>query len=257
MGNRRKPGDSGRVVGYIRVSTEEQELGPEAQRAALTRWCAEHGAQLVAVAEDVVSGAAEVAKRPGLLAALSHLVEHRAGVLLVARRDRLARDAVASAVIERLAERAGARILSACGTGNGDGPEARLMRGVVDLFAEYERDVIRARTRAALAAKKARGEMTGTAPIGWRLAADGVHLEPHPREAAAVALVYELRARGATCAGIARYLDAKGVPCRGARWRTTTVWTLLQRPGAPMKGVWDGREDLDHAASLARATGAD
>lgn len=241
MARRKQPGDPSRVVGYVRVSTDAQELGPEAQRAALLRWCAEHGAELVAVGEDVVSGAADVAKRPGLLSAVAQLAEHRAGVLLVARRDRLARDAVASAVIERLAERQGARVLSACGTGNGDGPEARLMRGVVDLFAEYERDVIRGRTRAALAAKKARGELTGNAPIGWRVGPDGVHLEPDPAESSAVALIYELRGRGATIAGIARHLDAHQVPCRGRRWRVTTVWAVLQRPEAPTKGTWDGR----------------
>ena len=45
------------------------------------------------------------------------------------------------------------------------------MRGIVDVFAAYEREVIRARTRAALGVKRARGERTGEIPYGYRVAA--------------------------------------------------------------------------------------
>jgi hypothetical protein len=59
------------AVGYVRVSTEEQVLGPEAQRVALARWAEGRGLQLVVVHEDRgVSGAAALDRRPGLLAAL-------------------------------------------------------------------------------------------------------------------------------------------------------------------------------------------
>lgn len=50
-----------------------------------------------------------------------------------------------------------------------------MMRGVVDLFAEYERGLIRSRTKAALGAKTAKGERVGGVPYGFGLAADGVH----------------------------------------------------------------------------------
>src|SRR6476469_878208 len=95
-----------RVVGYIRVSTEDQSLGPEAQRVALERWCAAQGAELAVCHEDVgISGGVDLDKRPGLLAALDSLRTLRADVLLVAKRDRLARDVLVSAMVERLAER--------------------------------------------------------------------------------------------------------------------------------------------------------
>jgi len=56
------------------------------------------------------------------------------------------------------------------GVGNGNGPEAQLMRTMIDAFAAYERALIRARTKAALAAKAARGERTSLhAPYGWRV----------------------------------------------------------------------------------------
>ncbi len=59
--------DPKKVVGYVRVSTDEQALGPEAQKTALEAWCKAQGARLVAVCEDIgVSGATSLEKRPGL-----------------------------------------------------------------------------------------------------------------------------------------------------------------------------------------------
>ena len=218
--------DAKRVVGYVRVSTDDQALGPVAQRDALARWCAAHGAELVDVFEDIgVSGAAPLDARPGLLAAVDALAERGAGVLLVAKRDRLARDPMVAAMIERLAERDGARVLSAAGEGTeGTDPTAILMRRIVDAFAEYERLMIRARTRSALAVKKGRGERTGSVPYGYRLAADGVHLEADPGEARAVALVRALRAEGLSLRAIGERLEAEGLrPRGGARWHPDTV----------------------------------
>jgi DNA invertase Pin-like site-specific DNA recombinase len=231
MPRKRTPStDAARVVGYVRVSTDEQALGPSAQREALERWCAANGAELVAVYEDVgVSGGAPLDKRPGLLSALSALAEHSAGVLLVAKRDRLARDVMAAGMLERLAERVGARIRSAAGEGTEtDDPSARLLRGIVDLFAEYERAIIRARTRAALAVKRQRGERIGEVPYGSRLAADGVRLEAEPAEQRVLELVRCLRVAGVSVAAIAERLNLDGVPARGTRWHPTTVARMVR-----------------------------
>lgn len=221
------------VVGYIRVSTEEQHLGPEAQRAALDAWCNAHGATLVAVHLDLgVSGGAPLDRRPALLAALDSVTDHGAGVLLVAKRDRLARDVVLAAMVERLAERHGARVQSADGTGNGEGPEAMLMRGIVDLFAQYERAVIRARTRSALAVKRSKGERTGQVPYGYRLADDGTHLEVDPTEQRVVNLIAALRADGVSYRAIADRLNSDDVPSRGERWHHTTIHRVASRDAA-------------------------
>lgn len=218
------------VVGYVRASTDRQDLSPDAQRAALARWCEANGARLVGVHEDAgVSGAAPLDKRPGLLAALDALTANRAGVLLVAKRDRLARDVVVAAMVERLAERSGARVLAADGTGNGVGPEAQLMRGIVDLFAQYERALIRARTKAALAVKAARGERTGGVAYGFRLAADGFHVEANPEERAVMERVRALRAEGRTLRAIAADLDGSGLAPRGGGcWHPQTVANIAR-----------------------------
>jgi DNA invertase Pin-like site-specific DNA recombinase len=179
----------------------------------------------VAVHEDLgVSGGADLDKRPGLLAAVADLNARGAGVLLVAKRDRLARDVMVAAAVERLAERAGARVLAADGTGNGDGPEAMLLRGIVDVFAQYERALIRARTKAALGVKRARGERVGAIPFGYRLAADRVHVEPDPVESAAATFIRALRREGSTLRAIAARLTAEGfAPRGGGRWSPQTI----------------------------------
>lgn len=222
-------GDPNRVVLYVRVSTDEQALGPTAQRAAADRWCAARGASLVAVFEDVgVSGGAQLDKCAGLLDALRALETEGAGVLLVAKRDRLARDVMKAAMVEQLASRVGATVASAAGEGEGDDAAAVLMRTMVDAFAQYERAMIRGRTRAALAVKKAKGQRVGRIPYGFKLGADGVHLERDAAETATIATVRALRADGATLAEIATTLQERGIaPREGGRWYPMRVSRVL------------------------------
>lgn len=214
------------AIAYVRVSTDDQTLGPEAQRAAITTWAAREGVNVTAWHSDVgVSGAAPLDKRPGLLAALSEL--GRGSVLVAAKRCRLARCVVTAAAIEAAAARADASVTTVDGVGVGDGPEAALMRTIVDAFAAYERALIRSRTKSALAAKRARGERTGGVPYGSRVGADGRTLEPCPIEAAIVSRIHGMRADGLSQLAIADALTSEGAPCRGARWHRTTVARVL------------------------------
>jgi DNA invertase Pin-like site-specific DNA recombinase len=198
-------------IGYVRCSTSKQDLSPAAQAAALDRWVASEGAELLAVFVDKgVSGGAELADRPGLSAAIAHL--HAMGrnvALLVAKRDRLARDVAIAADIERLVAKAGGRVLSADGS-NGDDDGEALKRDLDAVLSAHERRVIRRRTRDALAVKRARGELTGCARYGMRVGADGVHLEPNPDEQRVIARAKELSDAGLTVRAIATALNAEG-----------------------------------------------
>jgi DNA invertase Pin-like site-specific DNA recombinase len=221
--------DQNKVVLYVRVSTDEQALGPTAQRAAAERWCAARGATLVAIHEDLgVSGGAPIDKCPGLLAAVDALEEHGAGTLLVAKRDRLARDVIKAAMIEQLARRKGAVVASAAGEGEGDDPASALMRTMIDAFAQYERALIGARTRAALAVKKAKGQRVGRIPFGYRLAADGVTLEPDAREQDVIRACRDMKASGLSLSGIASELDKRGMPPRDGAWYPMRVQRVLE-----------------------------
>ncbi len=215
MSKRARTGSLSVAVAYIRVSTEEQTLGPEAQRAAIETWATRQGVQVTSWHVDKgVSGGADIAERPALVAALGELRVVGAGVLVVAKRDRLARDVYVAGAIERAAEQSGARVACADGTANGDTPADAFMRSILDAAAAYERALIRARTKAALGAKKARGERAGTVPYGYRLAADGARLEADDAEQGVLAVVRELRAVGMSHRSIVAALAARGLVSR-------------------------------------------
>lgn len=206
------------AVGYLRVSTDEQSLGPEAQRAAIERWAQTQGVRVAAIFEDHgISGGAPAEKRPGLLAALSALRENGAGLLVAAKRDRIARDTVIAAMVEQAAGRVGATLTTADGSSDGTGPEGQLMRGIVDVFAAYERGVIRSRTRAALAVKRTRGERIGGIPYGFKLAGDGVHLVENQDEQAIRKRVRSLRAAGLSLRALTAECARLGMASRVGR----------------------------------------
>ena len=221
-----------RAIGYRRVSTAEQAgsgLGLDAQQAAIAASAARLGLPLADTFTDAgLSGGLALEQRPALLAALDAI--GKGDVLLVAKRDRLGRDVLNVAMFERLAERKGARIVSAAGEGTDtNDPTSRLMRQIVDCFAEYERAIIRARTRAALAVKKARGERVGGIPFGYQLAGDGRTLEPHADEQRALGLLRELRAAGYTFRAVADELNRHGFRSRtGGPWVRQSVHVLAR-----------------------------
>jgi len=219
-----------RAIGYIRASTRDQQLSPHAQLEAIESWCERNDVELVSTVQDLgVSGAAELEKRPGLLEALDAVKSEKAEVFIVAKLDRIARDTLLSAMIQRLAERNGAEITSADGTGNGRSPESQLLRDMIAAFASYERQIIRHRTRAALAVKKARGERTGQVPFGYRVAEDGLHLEENPNEEVVIDEMISMREQGCTYGKIVESLNARGIPSRGSRWHFTSVRRILTR----------------------------
>ncbi len=219
------------AVIYRRVSTSEQAesgLGLEAQEARCRDFAERAGLTVQDVFTDAgVSGAAELDRCPQLVAALAALPA--GGALLVAKRDRLGRDNLRLAMIEREAARKGARITSAAGEGTeSDDPSGLLLRRMVDAFAEYERLLIGVRTSAALRAKRARGERLGSTPLGYRTMEDG-SVVADAAELETVARVRALRAAGLTLRAIVDVMTAEGRRTkRGGAWQATTVKRILE-----------------------------
>jgi DNA invertase Pin-like site-specific DNA recombinase len=229
----------GLAVAYLRVSTEEQHLGPEAQRKQIERWAERESVTVAAWHVDQgISGAAGIDKRPGLAAALNDLRARRAGWLVVAKRDRLARDVLLAGAIEGVVRRSGGRMASADGAPVGDEPGEVMHRQMGDVFAQYERAITAARTKAALAVKKARGEVIGNLPYGYRWAADEVHLEEDEGEQRVIERARELRSQGLTLRAIAGVLSGEFKTRVGTAFLHPQVGKMLGRspaPGVPSK----------------------
>lgn len=216
-------------VTYLRVSTVRQGqsgLGLEAQRAAVQAHAAAAGHIIVAEYVEVESG--KRADRPQLTAALAACRLHR-GTLVIAKLDRLARNVhFISGLMESGVD------FVAC-----DMPHAnRLTLHLMAAMAEHEAAAISERTKAALAAAKARGVRLGN-PNGAR------HLLGGCREAATagalkrnaerLALARTLHATIAsfasdevkTAASIARALNARQIPSStGGVWYRQQITRL-------------------------------
>jgi len=139
-------------VSYLRVSTQRQGqsgLGIEAQRAAVAGYLSQQGGSLIEEFVEVESGGKRA--RPVLVQSIA-LTKKLGATLLIAKLDRLARNV---AFVSSLME-SGVEFVAV------DSPYAnRLMIHILAAFAEHERTLISERTKAALAAAKARGVRLG------------------------------------------------------------------------------------------------
>jgi DNA invertase Pin-like site-specific DNA recombinase len=215
-----------KFVAYYRVSTKRQGasgLGVDAQRASVAAYLSEGSWSIVAEFTEVESG--RRGDRPALEQALSAARIHHAA-LVVAKVDRLTRSV---GFLSRLLE-AGVDVRFADLPAI-EGPQGRFILQQMASVAELEAGMISSRTKAALAAAKARGQRLG----GNR----GVSLSAKARAAGRAAqsdraqqrardlvpLFRELRASGITsAAGLAHALTERGIPTPRGR----ATWSALQ-----------------------------
>lgn len=220
-----------KYIAYLRVSTDEQSLGLDAQKLACEEYCRKHGAELHAVFSDEgLSGGLSFDKRPGILDAIASL--GKGDVLLIAKRDRLSRgDTLAMAMIEAGVARKGAKIISTAGEGTeSEDPASILMRRMVDAFGEYERLIIKSRTKAALQTKKAKGERVGHIPFGYKLSENGIHLETNELELEILQQMRDLRQSGLSYRDIAEEMNNKKAFNRGGKnWSHVSVYNMIQK----------------------------
>ena len=220
------------AIGYIRVSTEKQAnegVSLEAQVAKIVTWCKANGYELVKVYVDAgISGALPMDSRNGLSDALVTLKKCKADALVVVKRDRLSRDNIEAGLIDRECAKLKAKVMATDGN-NGDAPEDMLMRGMFDLFATYERLVIKMRTRAALQHKKRTNQKyCNQTPYGFE-AIEG-RLVQVQQEAEIVAEIQASRTGGNTLQSIADSLNTRGIPTKtGKQWAPATIHLLLKR----------------------------
>ena len=214
-------------VAYYRVSTKRQGesgLGLEAQKAAVARHVKSTGGNLVAEFKEVESGKKN--DRPEIGEAIA-IARKTKSILLVAKLDRLSRDPV---FLFKLQE---SKLEFVCC----DMPQAdKFTVGIMIVMAQKERDDISRRTKAALAALKARGVKLGNPRIAEATKASlksRSKSDKRRKDATRMFILREiiLKGRVYTHAGIAECLNARGVAtARGGQWHTTTVRRLIPMP---------------------------
>jgi DNA invertase Pin-like site-specific DNA recombinase len=229
-----------RVVGYIRVSTEEQAaegVSLAAQEARLRAYAVACDLDLVAVEVDA-GVSAKGLRRPGLEAALARLDRGEAGGLLVAKLDRLTRSVRdLGALLDGYfgPDAPGRHQLLSVGDAIDTRTAAgRLVLNILTTVAQWEREAIVERTRAAIAHKRSQGERIGTIPFGMCLHPDGRTLIPDFLEQEAIGEILRWRGAGRSLRWIAAELDRLEVPTKAGRskWSHTTVAKILEREHA-------------------------
>lgn len=221
----------GVFVAYYRVSTAKQGasgLGLEAQRKAVADYLNGGHWRIAAEFTEVESG--RKAARPELEKALAAARLHKAP-LIVAKLDRLTRSV---SFLSRLLD-AGVEVRF-CDLPQIEGPQGRFLLNSMVAVAELEAGLISQRTKAALAAAKARGKRLGgdrgqVPSADARRAGQAAIAERVQSRAADLApAIADMRANGITSLNaMARELTARGIPtARGAvEWSPVQVKRAL------------------------------
>lgn len=205
-----------RVVAYIRVSTEEQHesgLGLDDQRSRIMRDVSARGWELVELFSDTASG--KDLRRPGLARALRALGAGSADALVVAKLDRLTRSLLDFAgLMERAREEGWAFVSLDLGVDTTTAA-GELVANVIASVAQWERRMIGERTKAALAALRARGVRLG---------------RPRTLTDKVVGRIVDDREAGLSLQAIADRLNEARTPTAqgGKRWYASTVRAVLQ-----------------------------
>ncbi len=225
-GNRAKsvragePAPAVAMVGYVRVSTEEQGrsgLGLEAQRSAIEEAARRRGWQLVAIERDVASGRSRE-RRPGLDRALERCGAGEAAGVVVAKLDRLSRSLLHFAELVEQSRREQWNLVALDQDLDLETPSGRAMAGVLAVFAQWEREMVSLRTCQALEAARARGIRLGRPPL--------VSTET-------LWLVRNLRRREFSFAHVADLLNAREIPApMGGLWNAAAARRVYLRAEA-------------------------
>lgn len=211
-----------RVIGYVRVSTDEQHAsgaGVAAQRSAITTECERRGWKLLRIVGEDSGASSATLERAGLQEALAVLDRGDADVLVIAKLDRLSRSVAQGAQVMDRAKRKGWSLVALDFGLDTTTPAGEMVANVILSTAQYERRLIGQRTRDALAAKRAQGVRLG---------------RPQTLPDAVVQRVVAARRAGSSFRTIAAELEADGVPTArgGATWHASAVRAVCESQAA-------------------------
>ncbi|WP_425328567.1 recombinase family protein [Rummeliibacillus suwonensis] len=146
-----------RVIGYARVSTEEQNLDMQIQ--ALEKYAADHGAELVLYTEKESSRKERHELKNAMKAAT------KGDIFAVYKLDRLARSTKELYTLTDELNNREVSLVSINDAFDTTTPTGKAMFGMLAVFAEFERDIIQQRTKAGLEAARAKGRKGGRPSI--------------------------------------------------------------------------------------------
>ena len=214
------------IIGYLRVSTNKQGLGMEAQRDAIIAFAAANGLEVAETFIEYETGKGHdaLARRPQLRAALAAAKKLKCSIV-VAKLDRLARNVN---FISGLMETKVPFIVASMGM-----TADPFMLHIYAALAEQERNMIAQRTSAALQKLKCDGKQLGSPKLAEAraIAAQVVSAEADRFAASVMVFIKQAQKAGATTQQqIVDALNARGVAtARGGAWTRAAVVNVMAR----------------------------
>src|SRR6266567_3360759 len=210
-----------RAIGYVRVSTDKQadrgvSLGAQAEK--IRAMAVVHNAELF---EIIVDGgeSAKSLNRPGMERLLALVDAGEVQTVIIAKLDRLTRSVKDLCTLLERFTRRGVALVSVAESLDTGSAAGRLVLNIMTAVSQWEREAIGERTRDAMNHKRTNGERVGNIQFGYRLGADGKHVEADQAEQAVLQEIHDLRRKGHTLRGIAATLSRQAL-----RTRRGTAW---------------------------------
>ena len=216
---------------YARISPKKDEsdvTSIDAQLAYEIDYCNRNEYEVAGQFSDVCLSGDDV-KRPGLWAAVDAV--KAGGVLIIYKLDRLARGVMFTETVRTQLKKQRARFETVFGLGKYDTPHDRLVAHIMASIAEFEREVINARTKYAMKRKQAAGQrMSLHAPFGWMGNPDDEKTWLRcPREQAILEQIKRHRAFGRSLYEICHILTLQGMKPRAGNWNKTKLHRIVKR----------------------------
>lgn len=217
-----------RLVGYVRVSTEEQagsgqSLESQTEKIELFARLHEHCLGRI-ICDPGIS--AKTLDRPGLTEAMALIHAREVDGLVVAKLDRLTRSVADLATLFKSFNPQGpGELFSVADSINTSIAAGRMVANIIVTIAQWERETIVERTQDVMSLKRKKGERLGEIPLGFDLGPDGKTLVANPSELAAIGIIQSLDKAGYSLRGIAAELDKLKIPTKrgGDKWAFSTV----------------------------------
>jgi len=218
-----------KVIGYVRVSTEEQAregVSLEAQKHRIKAWTEALDGQLLFIAEDAGISGKLIRNREGLRGAIKAACTEKAALVIYSL-SRLSRSTRDTLMLAEKLDKAGADLVSLSERIDTTTAAGKMVFRMLVVLNEFERDQISERTSAILQHKKAKGEVYSPIPYGFKQ--EGRKLVTNEKERKVIEDILIMKQNGKSLRSIASGLNNKGIRAKkGGIWYASTVRYILQ-----------------------------
>lgn len=212
-----------RTIGYVRASTDDQSITLDAQQARIASYCSAMAWEGLEVIQDAGESGSSL-KRPGMQAVLDAVRRGEIDRIIVTKLDRLTRSVRDLATLFELTEKHGTALVSISDSLDSSSATGRMVANMIATVSQWELEIIRERTAAALSHKRGSRKVYGPVPFGFQRSGDS--LVPHPEEQPILREAVRMDKAGKSFREIGRYMTTMGA--RSRVWAAGSVRAVLR-----------------------------